>query len=128
MTEVDFEDLRKLYGDKQALQYVMCEALTVSASVYQNQRQLPSNCHHVLQLIPDAEVDRIFDSNDLHIFINDKLVFSESTSQISAYQSALRFWDVTWGNLCSCMRTVVVPGSQQKVNLFPGTCCPGKQL
>ena len=50
--------------------------------------------------------------NDLHIFIDDRLFFGENThpsSQISAYQS--RFSDRAqrhlWGNLCSCMSTVL---------------------
>jgi hypothetical protein len=65
-------------------------------------------------VLSDENVDRFLDRNDLHIFINDKLFFGESThpsSQISAYQTLSGFRtgpNVTWGNLCACMSTVLV--------------------
>ncbi|KAN0123992.1 hypothetical protein V8E52_002482 [Russula decolorans] len=46
---------------------------------------------------PNA-ISQFFDRNDLHIYINNKLFFGFRTGP-----------NVTWGNLCSCMSTIVVP-------------------
>lgn len=63
---------------------------------------------------PIANVDRFYDRNDLHIYINEKLFFGESTcpwSHITATTSLSGFRtgpNVTWGNLCACLNTVIL--------------------
>jgi hypothetical protein len=53
-----------------------------------------------------------YDRNNLHIYINDKF-FGETTHpslQITAHQTILRLStgpNVTWGNLCACMATLI---------------------
>ena len=115
MAEVDFEDFHKPLdtkrpdGDNQALRYMWCEALTVSASIYQNRRQLPSNCRHVLfQLVLDAEGYLLFESNDLHY--SSTTSWSSVRAPILHHKSQLFYLarshafgpapNVTWENLC----------------------------
>jgi hypothetical protein len=85
-------------------------------------------------LVPsDANVDRFYDRNDLHIFINDKLFFGESPcspSHVTAYQTTLRF-SSAWTPLS--LSLVFTVASFDRNNLlqtsrFSGICSPGKRL